>query len=219
MAQWFRFYAEVLNDAKVQKLDGDTFKAWVNLLCIASENDGKFPDDEALAFAMRMDNNACRTVVERLLNATLIDRVNGGANGWHYAPHSWAKRQYKSDTSTDRVKRFRQRSKTVSETAPDTDTDTDILLSKDNSVFDIEKVFWSDAKTFLSKSGKTERQAGALVGKWLRDHGKELTRAAISAAQTERAVDPIAYVEAFFRRNSGVPKARGSDWQPGDALC
>ena len=43
--------------------------------------------------------------------------------------HGWEKRQFKSDTSTDRVKRFRQRSSnvavTVDVTAPDTDTDTD----------------------------------------------------------------------------------------------
>jgi len=125
MSRWFRFYAEALNDPKVQRLDGDTFKFWVNILCLASENDGRLPDVQDMAFALRMHENGCLTVLERLLNGGLIDRVNGGPSGWHYAPHGWQKRQYKSDGSTDRVKRFRQRSKTVSETPPDTETDTE----------------------------------------------------------------------------------------------
>jgi hypothetical protein len=123
--QWFRFYGDSLNDPKVQSLDGDTFKAWVNILCVASKNDGRLPPISELSFLLRCDDNACLTLVERLLNATLIDRVNGGANGWGYAPHGWDKRQYKSDVSTDRVKRFRNVSVTANETPPDTETETE----------------------------------------------------------------------------------------------
>lgn len=125
MSRWFRFYAEALNDPKVQRLDGDTFKFWVNVLCIASQNEGRLPDVQDIAFSMRIDDNGCRTVLERLLNAGLIDKCNGGPNGWHYAPHGWHKRQYKSDGSTERVKRFRERSKPVTETLSDTETDTE----------------------------------------------------------------------------------------------
>ncbi len=125
MSRWFRMYAEVLNDPKVQRLSGDDFKDWVNLLCLASQNDGRLPDLEDIAFALRRSPDGALTVLERCLNAGLIDRRSGGDSGWHYAPHGWDERQYKSDTSTERVKRFRQRSKTVSETPPDTDTDTD----------------------------------------------------------------------------------------------
>jgi len=125
MNPWFRFHTEALNDPKVQTLDGDTFKAWVNLLCIASNCGGKLPSIEDMAFALRCTVNAVETVLERLLNGGLIDKLNGGPNGYHYAPHGWTERQYKSDSSTGRVKRFRERSKTVTETAPDTDTDTD----------------------------------------------------------------------------------------------
>ena len=135
MARWFRLYSEALNDPKVQRLDGETFKFWINVLCLASENDGRLPDVPDMAFALRMDENACLTVVERLLNGGLIDRANGGANGWHYAPHGWAKRQYKSDGSTERVKRFRQRSKAVTETPPDTDTDTETEHNKESYAF------------------------------------------------------------------------------------
>lgn len=125
MTRWFRFYAEVLNDPKVQKLDGDTFKDWVNLLCVASQNGGKLPGIDDLAFVMRRSSHACLTLVSRLLDAGLLDVRQGGLHGIHYAPHGWEKRQFKSDTSTERVKRFRAVSGNVSETPPDTDTDTE----------------------------------------------------------------------------------------------
>jgi hypothetical protein len=128
--RWFRFYSEVLDDPKVQRLDPVTFKHWVNMLCLASKHDGRLPKNDDLAFALRVDIVTLETVLERLLNATLIDLCNGGVNGRHIAMHNWDERQYKSDTSTDRVKRFRQRSRNVTETGPDTDTDTDTEKGK-----------------------------------------------------------------------------------------
>jgi len=65
---------------------------------------------------------------------------------------------------------------------------------------DPEKVFWSDAKAFLKPH--TKGDPGALVNKWLRDRGKPLTMAAVNAAQLERAVDPVAYCEGYFKRHS-----------------
>ena len=127
--QWFRFYNEALDDPKIQKLDGETFKAWINLLCLCARNDGLPHSVNDIAFALRLDFHGCSTVLSRLADGGLLDRLNGGANGMHYGVHGWDKRQYKSDTSTDRVKRFRERSsnatETVIETAPETDTDTD----------------------------------------------------------------------------------------------
>ena len=131
MTRWFRLYSEVVNDPKVQRLPCEDFRAWINLLCLCAENDGHLPSNEDISFALRIDLNGVVTLIERLSNGGLIDRLNGGPNGWHYAPHGWSKRQYKSDTSTERVKRFRKRSATVSETPPEaeTDTETDIATN------------------------------------------------------------------------------------------
>lgn len=134
MPTWFRFYAEALNDPKVQTLDAETFRHWVNLLCIQCR-DGRLPvTSQETSFALRIDDNACRTLLERLANATLLDRVNGGVNGFHYEIHGWDKRQYKSDTSAERMKRHRARHRDVTVTPPEADTDTDTERKKESSV-------------------------------------------------------------------------------------
>ena len=131
---WFRFYNEALDDPKVQRLDGDTFKTWVNLLCLCARHDGLPKSIQDISFALRLDVHGCSTVLSRLADAGLLDRLHGGVDGMHYAIHAWDKRQYKSDTSTERVKRFRERSsnatETVNETPPETDTETDTETDK-----------------------------------------------------------------------------------------
>jgi hypothetical protein len=124
--QWFRFHHEALDDPKVQKLEPALFKHWVNLLCIACRNDGKFPAHADMAFALRIDEIGLESVLDRLLIAGLIGVHKGGANGSYIAPNGWDKRQYKSDTSNERVKRYRQRYRNVTVTPPDTDTDTEV---------------------------------------------------------------------------------------------
>jgi hypothetical protein len=131
MALWFRFYSEALDDPKVQSLPPDAFKAWVNLLCIASKTSGALPPIDQIAFHLRCDNETATAFHEELAKRGLIDV---GARGSRI--HSWDKRQYKSDTSTERVKRFRKREESVSVTPPEPytepDTDTDkkeVILS------------------------------------------------------------------------------------------
>jgi len=121
--RWFRLYDDVLNDPKVQRLSGETFKLWINLLCIASKHGGVLPSLDDLAFQLRLPALVCKTEIDTLKSAGLIDGDK------KLKPHGWDKRQYKSDTSTERVKRFRERCRnapeTVNETVPDTDTETD----------------------------------------------------------------------------------------------
>lgn len=95
----------------------------------------------------------------------------------------------------------------ANETATPTPTPT-IPLGKPNGGDDPQKVFWADAKAFLTPHCKGD--PGALISRWLRDNGKDMTIAAINAAQLERAVDPVAYAQGYFRRH----KARADDYNP-----
>ncbi len=120
MSRWFRIYDELLDDPKVQRLPPEDFKGWVNLLCLASRNEGRLPPVADIAFALRETESCVSLLTERLLNGGLLERRKG-----YLFPYKWAERQYKSDTSTGRVKRFRERSKTVAETSSDTEADTE----------------------------------------------------------------------------------------------
>jgi uncharacterized protein YdaU (DUF1376 family) len=71
-----------------------------------------------------------------------------------------------------------------------------IPLSNDNGAVDSDKRFWDDAKAYLGK-GKA-----SLIGQWVRDHGKEETASAIAAAQVERAVDPVEFIQGRFRKSA-----------------
>lgn len=127
MTRWFRYYDEALDDPKVQMLPPQLFKAWINLLCLASRNGGALPSLDAIMFALRLDSEEiASTTLSELSKRGLLD-----SNGETFHPHNWNGRQYKSDDSTDRVKQHRLRKRngnvsvTANETPPDTEQSTD----------------------------------------------------------------------------------------------
>lgn len=120
MSQWFRFYTEVLDDPKVQNLPPALFKIWVNTMCIAGMMGGMLPSSRELSFKLRMRLDHTLKALSSLIEVGLIEDNNGVLS-----IHSWGKRQYKSDVSTERVKRFRNEKRNSKETPPDTDTDTE----------------------------------------------------------------------------------------------
>ena len=65
--KWFRFYADALDDPKVQRLPPPIFKTWVNLLCLASKNEGNLPSAEECAFALRMSDEDFMKIAGRNL--------------------------------------------------------------------------------------------------------------------------------------------------------
>src|SRR4051812_13144243 len=110
MNRWFRLYDEVLDDPKVQRLPDRTFKTWINILCAASRNGGVVPPLKDLAFLLRRDEAKLFTEMAALSVAGLLDDADGKVT-----PHNWSGRQFQSDGSTERVKRFRERSAIVTD--------------------------------------------------------------------------------------------------------
>lgn len=106
MTQWFRYYTETLDDPKVQRLPGDTFKGWVNLLSLAARNDGVLPPHADIAFALRLPDAKTTALLDTLIDAGLFDHDETGIR-----PHNWNGRQYKTDvtdpTNAERQKRWR----------------------------------------------------------------------------------------------------------------
>lgn len=134
MSRWFRMYDDLLDDPKVQRLPPDLFKAWVNLLCLASRNNGNLPCVGDIAFALRIDEAVAGQIVGALADRGLLDECNDEVK-----PHNWNSRQFKSDrddTAAERQRAKRERDRmrseenvtrdtSVTSRPPETDTDTE----------------------------------------------------------------------------------------------
>lgn len=139
MSRWFRMYDELLDDPKVQRLRPELFKAWVNLMCLASRH-GEIPNADDVAFALRIDAEKAKAYVDELMDLGLIDVTEND----EVKPHNWDKRQFKSDRDETAAKRQadkRERDKEKNVTRditemsqpPETDTDTDTEQNKPRS--------------------------------------------------------------------------------------
>jgi len=133
---WFRFYTEALDDPKVQRLSPPLFKCWVNLLCLAAPTNGELPGEDDIAFKLRLSTHDTQQVLDELTLCGLVDVVRTmkrDETQMKRRMHNWAARQYKSDTSTERVRRYRKKqgskngnaNETFHETPPETETETE----------------------------------------------------------------------------------------------
>lgn len=121
---WWRAHDEAVDDPKLQKLPAETFRAWFNLVCIASKNGGKLPPIADVSFTLRKSDKEAQRIIDDMVARGLFDVTDEGVE-----PHNWNGRQYKSDVSTGRVRAFRERKKdrsmkrdeTVSRNAPETE--------------------------------------------------------------------------------------------------
>ena len=127
MSRWWRAYDDAINHPKLLRLSDELFRAWFTLLCVASQNDGELPPAADIALTLRLKPSKVAEWITKLSAGGLLDKTETG-----FVPHNWHGRQYKSDVSTERVKRFRNKkrnvSSAVSETAPEqsrTEADTE----------------------------------------------------------------------------------------------
>jgi len=143
---WFRMYSEILDDPKIRRLR-DSRKKWifVGLLCMASESKirGKILIDEDIPYTteeiaerLQVDTEFFEQTLQELQQLKMIEVQDSGV----IVISNWHKRQFSSDNSTKRVKRYREKKKqekcdvtetlqqrfeNVSETPPDTESESD----------------------------------------------------------------------------------------------
>lgn len=216
--RWFRFYDAVLDDPKVQRLSDPLFRTWVNLMCLASRGGGQFSDNlDEIGFALRVSPAQASKLIEGLTKAGLLEHIDE-----RFEPHNWNERQFKSDVSTERVKRFRQRStkrsETVSETPPEAETDTEADQKQKGAAtqtakpspgtpLDFKKEVWSRGVPFLVGCGCDEPAARSMLGKWRRDHGDVEVINALASAEGAAVSEPIAYIQKMLNSKG---KSNGS---------
>lgn len=131
---WFRLYHEFATDHKIQMLSEADQRRYIMLLCLRCGNGNVTFHDDLIAFSLRISLEEWETTKNRFIEAKFIDKNNKILN--------WEKRQYHSDSSTPRVRDYRQRKKqacnvsvtagndreTVSVTVPDTDTESEYIV-------------------------------------------------------------------------------------------
>lgn len=118
--RWWRAYSRARHDAKLLKLTDKQFRWWFNLVCVASENGGTLPPHADLSAEFRVSGKTTTKMLDDLIAAGLFDHSDEGIR-----PHNWNTLQYVSDSSSNRVKQFRERHRNVSVTPSESETEPD----------------------------------------------------------------------------------------------
>jgi hypothetical protein len=105
--KWFRLYHEIIEDMKVGTLSDAEFRTWIELLCLASiKRDGGDTGMSVTEAEWKLRRNVSETV-KKLLQRKLVALHKNGNGDETLHICKWNKRQFQSDSSTERVKKFR----------------------------------------------------------------------------------------------------------------
>lgn len=106
--RWIRFYIGAVDDLKLAEISDAAYRTWTHLLCVAGANDGQLPNILGIAHRVRLTEKEARKRVAELVEARLIDETPTG-----FVPHDWDDRQFVSDNGAARMRRYRERHKSV----------------------------------------------------------------------------------------------------------
>lgn len=209
-ATWYKHNPRDFLDG-VQGMGPEAIGAYIVVLDLIYARGGTVPADwRYLAGVMGCSARLAKSLVEGLIAAGKLSEIDGqltneraenelenqskllrklseaGANGGRKRAEKQAAANENSTLQERGLKagssiREREREKSS------VDKSTDAEASPD-------KVFWDNAKRYLGG-----QKAGSLIGKWCRDYGKSEAAAAITQAQLDRAVEPVAFIERTLR--------------------
>ena len=128
---WFRLYKEFATDPVVQSLAFEDQRHYIIILCMKCDglldrNIMKSARDRIIFRTLGLDPISGEEAKKRLEEVALIDK--------NWSPRTWNKRQFLSDHSTERTRKYRKNKETGNGNestlerhcdGPDTDTDTD----------------------------------------------------------------------------------------------
>jgi hypothetical protein len=214
LSRWFRVYEDLVDDPKVQRLSPELFKALVNLWCLAARGDGNLPSVDDIAFSLRMKPPKVNNILGELRLAGLLDEDE---TGW--TPHNWKERQFKSDISSERVRRYREGKSNSSETfqqraqsqtqTQNQSSGADAPAAPAPRDFRAE-LFQRGLKSLVAITGKAPDSARSLIGKWLQAVQDEAIHvlAAIDDAERNRVADPVAWINRQLQPRAGPPRKK-----------
>jgi len=177
--RWLRLYDDTINDPKILKLPEATRWHWIAMLCIASKNYGALPALDDISIQLRVTAAKATEIIAALVKAGLLDKTETG-----FEPHNWNGRQYKSDVSTERVKRFRNAQRNVSSAV--SETACSVSVSDSVSVSSSEKE-------------KEEKKVSLRSDDWPKDYGDRFWQAYPRKTEKLSAMKKLATI-----RKSGI---------------
>ena len=153
---WFRMYAEAVDDEKLRLLAFEDRWHFVALLCLKAMGtlDNGAPHlERRIALKLGLQLPQLDEVKRRLLDVNLI------TDDWQ--PVKWDSRQYDSDISTERVRRFRaKRQGNVSETDKNrTDTEQNRTEEETPAVAGLDLTAWTAWTVYRKQIGKPVKPA------------------------------------------------------------
>jgi len=150
--QWFRLYSRIVDDEKLRLLAFEDRWHFVALCCLRSSGLLLEPDSDLrtrkIAVKLGIQVRELEEISRRLREVGLVDE--------HLIPCGWDELQYRSDNSTDRVQKYREKQRrnkvkrqgNVSVTGQETEAETDKeespngdSSSDDERALDVEEVF------------------------------------------------------------------------------
>ncbi len=228
MSRWFRYYDNAMHDPKLLRLSDATFRAWMTLLCFASKNNGILPSAADIAVELRCKPALVASWITELAGAALLDKTGDG-----YMPHNWNERQYKSDSSAERMKRHRDRKSDVTNKKSDvtvtvqnrTETDTETEQSQKDAEAKASgagaprdartELFNRGLETLARLTGKGPDACRAFVGKCLKAASDDAVTVLglIEDAERNRVVDASAWIVARLKPSTGPPLRANTVYQ------
>ena len=106
---WFRMYAEIVTDPKVQMISEAMQRRLVMLMAMRCSNKLETLRETQIAFQLRIS--------EADLAETKVLFIEHGFIDENWRLINWDKRQFASDSSTERVRAFREKNKRATVTA------------------------------------------------------------------------------------------------------
>jgi hypothetical protein len=95
---WLKLYRDILDDLEWHELDPLAAKVLVMLWLIASENEGRIPDNKTLAFRLRLTEVKTKEIVIKLSHWLEQDDINPISNGYqHDLPETETERETETD--------------------------------------------------------------------------------------------------------------------------
>lgn len=134
--QWFRLYSRIVDDEKLRLLAFEDRWHFVALCCLKSDGLLDEPNTDLrqrkIAVKIGVQVRELEEIGRRLQEVGLVDA--------DLSPLAWDELQFRSDNSTERVKKFREkqrgnamkRDRNVSVAAQETETETDISSSNED---------------------------------------------------------------------------------------